>query len=107
MMRGFLTLVKHALTGMMVMVSVPDQADCMVQATKLSQACDTTALLPKAGRWEGDVGSEKNVCLLLHLDRGQFARVRVEKRRGLSWSGPGRAVAAVAAPLNTSFSTRL
>jgi len=82
MTRSLHTLVKHGLTAIVFIVCVPTQADCMLQATELQQACDTTADLSSAGLWEGEIDSEKHVCLLLHMERGQFARVRIEKRSG-------------------------
>ena len=78
MTRGVSALTGLALTGLVLTLVVPDPADGIVQATELSPACDTTANLSTAARWEGELVSGKRVCLALYLEHGQFARVRVE-----------------------------
>ncbi len=78
MTRGSSRPVGFALVALVLTVFVPDRADPTARPTKPSQACATEADLPPAGRWEGKLGSRERVCLRLHLERGQFARVRVE-----------------------------
>lgn len=51
------------------------------RAASTAPACATSADLPPAGRWDGEVDSLR-VCLRLSLERGQFARVTVERGSG-------------------------
>lgn len=83
MTAGILPLAGLALTGLVLTVVAPDPASGMVQAIDLSPPCDSTAILSTATRWEGKLVVGKRVCLALYLERGQFARVRVEKPTGL------------------------
>lgn len=52
-----------------------------VQPTNTSQTCATAAALQPTGRWEGAVDSQR-VCLRLNLQRGEFARLTVERGTG-------------------------
>lgn len=77
-------LVGRTLSGLVLTAVVADPADGMVRATMFFPACDTTVTLPPAGRWEGELVARKRVCLLLPLERGQFARVRIETTKALA-----------------------
>lgn len=84
MTRRVSTTVGSVLAGLLLAGFVPTQAAWLVPATALSPACDMTVTLPPTGRWEGELVAKKRVCLLLPLERGQFARVKIETTKALA-----------------------